>query len=519
MRNDEKGRERTRIRVPRAVIAACASHSGKTLITCALLQALRNRGEVPAAFKCGPDFIDPMFHKVVTGNDSRNLDLFFSDGADIRRMIAGCGGTCAVIEGVMGIYDGATLSSIRGSTYEAAAESASPVILIADAAKKGRTLLAEIKGILREDTKSCVKGLILNRISGAFYTSLKDVLEKELDEAGFQTTVLGYLPVVPDLRLDSRHLGLVLPDEIDGIRTQIEKAAGILETTVDLDRLWEEMHGAAYPQIRTGPTKDPAEGWKEAQNHVYRPAEAGISGNRQQQKQDQVKQDQAGGQDKADSEEMPVLGIAYDSAFRFYYRENLDLFERKGVRLQFFSPLRDEGIPEHVSGLLFGGGYPEYHLKELSGNKAMLQSVRGAIEKGIPSLAECGGFMYLHDSIADLSGRQYRMVGAVRGECRYTGHLVRFGYLELAGTTMQDEYYRSFTGMKGHEFHYYESTSGGSSFVARKPYRDQQWSCMVTEKNGFWGFPHLYYASDPDALDRFIQKMKAAGRDRCTGFL
>ena len=508
MRSDEKGKGRIRIGMPRAVIAAAASHSGKTLITCALLQALKSRGEDPAAFKCGPDFIDPMFHKVVTGNDSRNLDLIFSGGDDIRRMIAGCGGTCAVIEGVMGIYDGAALNSIRGSSYETAQESASPVILIADAAKKGRTLLAEIKGILGEDTEGCIRGLILNRISAAFYAQLKDVLEKELEKAGFQTAVLGYMPPVPDLRLDSRHLGLVLPDEIDGIRAQIERAAGILEKTVHLDRLWEVMHAAADSpgDLVSGRQRgDSMSGRQGAQNHVYETA-ADITGNRQQ-----AEQDQESRPDLSGSEEEPVLGVACDSAFRFYYRENLDLFERKGVKVQFFSPLRDERIPEHVSGLLFGGGYPEYHLEELSGNRSMLQSVREAIEKGIPSLAECGGFMYLHDSIADLSGRRYRMVGAVEGECRYTGHLVRFGYLELAGTMMQDEYYRSFTGMKGHEFHYYESTSGGSSFTAKKPFRDQHWNCMVTQKNGLWGFPHLYYASCPDAIDRFIRKMRSAG--------
>ena len=160
-----------------------------------------------------------------------------------------------------------------------------------------------------------------------------------------------------------------------------------------------------------------------------------------------------------------------------------------------------------MSGLLFGGGYPELHLKELSENKSMLDSVREAIGRGIPSLAECGGFMYLHDTITDAAGETYRLAGAVKGACRYTGHLVRFGYLELLSSRMQDEYYQSFVGMRGHEFHYYESTACGDSYVAGKPFKDRKWSCMVTEKNGFWGFPHFYYGSNPEAVDRFIQKM------------
>ena len=453
---------------PRVMLAASASCSGKTLITCALLKALKNRGLAPDAFKCGPDYIDPMFHRAVTGKDSRNLDSFFSDRHEICRIIASGEGDCAVLEGVMGIYDGADIGSFRGSSYEVALESETPVILIVNAAKKGRTLLSEIKGILAEDQEGCIKGLILNQISAAFYASLKSVLEKELKLAGFRTAVLGYMPVLSGLNLNSRHLGLVLPGEIEDLSVQMEEAAKVLEQSVDVDTILKGMDLAGVPEIK------------------YTAADL---------------------TDHASKEEPLRLGVAYDSAFCFYYRENLDLFERKGIKVQFFSPLRDQSIPEHVSGLLLGGGYPELYLKELSENKSMLNSVRRAIESGIPSLAECGGFMYLHDSITDESGKMYRLAGAVKGTCRYTGHLVRFGYLELLSSMAQDEYCQSFVGMKGHEFHYYESTACGDSFVAGKPFKDRKWNCMVTEKNGFWGFPHFYYGSNPEAIDRFIQKM------------
>ena len=468
MQYPEHEKRRKTVKKPRVMLAASASGTGKTLITCALLKALKNRGLAPDAFKCGPDYIDPMYHRTVTGKDSRNLDSFFSDRHEICRIIASGEGDCAVLEGVMGIYDGADFGSFTGSCYEVALESETPVILIVDAARKGRTFLSEIKGILAEDQKECIKGLILNQISASFYASLKSVLEKELKQAGFRTAVLGYMPEISGLNLGSRHLGLVLPGEIDDLSAQMEETAKVLEQSVDVDTVLKVMDLAGAPEIEC----------TAADTTVH-----------------------------AGEEDPLILGVACDSAFCFYYRENLDLFVRKGVKVQFFSPLRDQSIPEYVSGLLLGGGYPELHLKELSENKSMLDSVRRAIERGIPSLAECGGFMYLHDSITDESGRTYRMAGAVQGACRYTGHLVRFGYLELLSSAMQDEYCQSFVGMRGHEFHYYDSTACGDSYVAGKPFKDRKWHCMVTENNGIWGFPHFYYGSNPEAIDRFIQKM------------
>ena len=516
MLNPENGKNRKTGKKPRVMLAASASCSGKTLITCVLLQALKNRGLVPDAFKCGPDYIDPMFHRTVTGKDSRNLDSFFSDRHEIRRIISSGDGDCAVLEGVMGIYDGADMESFRGSCYEVALESETPVILIVDAARKGRTLLAEIKGILSEDQEGCIKGLILNQISASFYASLKGVLEKELKQAGFRTAVLGYLPVLSGLNLNSRHLGLVLPGEIGDLPVQMEKAAKVMEQSVDVNTILKVMNLAGVPEIGGAADDITDHAVTDTADHAVTDAAdhvvTDITDHAVTDITDHAVTDTAvhagAGSTEHFSEEDPLtLGVAYDSAFCFYYRENLDLFAKKGVKVLFFSPLRDQSIPEHVSGLLFGGGYPELHLKELSENKSMLDSVREAIGRGIPSLAECGGFMYLHDTITDAAGETYRLAGAVKGACRYTGHLVRFGYLELLSSRMQDEYYQSFVGMRGHEFHYYESTACGDSYVAGKPFKDRKWSCMVTEKNGFWGFPHFYYGSNPEAVDRFIQKM------------
>ena len=456
-----------KVRMPRVCVAASGSGSGKTLISCALLYLLKERGLDPAAFKCGPDYIDPMFHKEILGRDSRNLDTFFSDEKEIRRLIGSHGGKSAVIEGVMGIYDGADLRSCKGSSYETALISSTPVLLAVDASGKGRTLIAEIKGILREDEARIIKGILLNRISPGFFSSLKGVLEEELEAAGFRTAVLGCMPEDDELKLSSRHLGLIRPEETDGIYGRIAKAAAILEQNADVGQICRIMEAA--PDLEISAVKAAA-----------------------------IK-----------TEKALVLAVARDSAFCFYYKENLELFEKKGIRIEYFSPLEDREIPEDASGLLLGGGYPELYLKELSGNASMLRSVKRALEKGIPSLAECGGFMYLHNSICDQEGKSFQMVGAVPGECRYTGHLVRFGYMQLESTSLEDELSRSFVGMKGHEFHYYDSTFNGCAFTAAKPSGKRRWEAVVRQKQGLWGFPHFYYGSDPEAIDCFIESMRA----------
>ncbi|MCR5674116.1 MAG: cobyrinate a,c-diamide synthase [Lachnospiraceae bacterium] len=460
-------RKSDRSGLPRVLLAAPASQSGKTVITCALLAALRKRGLSPAAFKCGPDYIDPMFHREVLGIDSRNLDSWFSGGRQIRRQLSEADGDCAVLEGVMGIYDGADPGGLRASSYEIACETATPVLLIVDAKGAGRTILSLIRGILEDDTEHLIRGILLNRISTGYYGMLRPVLAEGLERAGFGVSLLGFVPVSAEMELGSRHLGLLLPQEIDGIRGRIERAACLLEEHADLDGILEIMRSA--PLIPASPAsrrKDP-------------PAEDPLT-----------------------------LAVARDSAFCFYYQDNLEQFARRGVRIRFFSPLADSEVPEDADGLLLGGGYPELHLRELSGNTSMLDSVRKSIDGGLPSLAECGGFMFLHERIVNEKGEAYPMAGVVAGECRYTGQLVRFGYMELLASSETDPLSGAFAGMKGHEFHYYDSTCNGDSFLAGKPFREKQWTCMMAGKDHLWGFPHLYYGSREEAVDAFVEEMR-----------
>ncbi len=469
----------------KVMIAAPGSGSGKTTITCALLSVLKKRGYDPASFKCGPDYIDPMFHKKVLGIEGRNLDTYFAGEEGVKSVVQKSGKTHAVIEAVMGLYDGISPEKLFGSSYEVAVAVNSPIILVVDAQGVGRTIISLIKGMLCDDTEHLIKGIILNRISEAFYKNLKPVLQKELEEIRSDVTVFGFFPKTSDIAVGSRHLGLMLPAEIDDIREKIERAASVLEENVDIDGIIRIMEQSGSAE---GTSKKSLKGppvIKYEDNNRDKGNEGNSSG--------------------------PILAVALDEAFCFYYRDNLELFEKLGVRIEFFSPIHDRKLPSDCHGILIGGGYPENHLPELAANKEMIASIKKALDKGIPSLAECGGFMYLHSKAKDRDDKEYDLVGAIDATCHYTGRLVRFGYMEIekiSDTTAGDELTQSLVGMRGHEFHYYDSDCNGDAFVAGKPMKDVKWNCMVVKDNGIWGFPHFYYGSDPEFIRNFVERMK-----------
>ncbi|MBP5385655.1 MAG: cobyrinate a,c-diamide synthase, partial [Lachnospiraceae bacterium] len=426
------------ISLPRIMIAAGSSGSGKTLITCALLQLLHERFRDLYAYKCGPDYIDPMFHKKVLGVESENLDSFFCEQEDLCRILCRNGKGHAVIEGVMGIYDGISPAGTEASCYEVAKLTGTPVVLVMDASGTGRTVISQIKGILADDEDGCIRGLILNRISPGFYERIKGVLERELQAAGFsRVQILGGIPFVKDIAFESRHLGLLLPDEIEDLKGRIERFSGVLCERIDTETVLGIMESAKELMPENGQEEDACMTAKDRMLSQGKPA------------YEHTLRDNG-----------PVLAVAYDEAFCFYYRENLDLLQRAGLTIRYFSPLHDPHIPEDAAGLLLGGGYPELHLDALSNNHSMLSSIRQALDEHMPSIAECGGFMYLHRSVADRDGKGYALVGAVPGTCTYTGHAVRFGYLSL-----QADHGKAFdfdlSGMRGHEFHYYDSTCNG----------------------------------------------------------
>lgn len=447
----------------RIMIAAPQSGSGKTLITCALLQALKEKNYYLESFKCGPDYIDPMFHKTVLGISSRNLDPFFTEDS-ITRMLLSKGQDSrdlAVIEGVMGLYDG--LGGIReeASSYALAKATNTPIILTVNARGMGRSLLALLSGFLQYDTAHLIKGVILNQTPSSFAS----VLSKEIEET-FHIPVVASFPVRDDVRIESRHLGLVMPYELEDIQSRLKIASQVLCENANIEQILEIAKSA--PQLEYDVKRD-------------------------------IKQKL--------TEKTIRIGVARDEAFCFYYEDNLDLLKSLGAKLIFFSPLHDDTLPKDLDGILFGGGYPELYLKELEENESMRNSVKSAIENKMPSLAECGGFMYLHDTIFDSEKKPYKMAGVIHACCMKKERLVRFGYLTLNSKT--DSFLQKGETIRGHEFHYYDSEDNGECAIAKKPVGTRSWECVHAGSDHWWGFAHLSYYSNPKFAEKFAEACRS----------
>ena len=460
-------------RSPGILLAAPASGSGKTAAACALMAALTEQGLDVRACKCGPDYIDPMFHREVLGVDSKNLDLFFSEPEElIRGYIRHTeGADIAVTEGVMGYYDGMALDSDRASSYDVAHTLGLPVLLILPCRGASLSLAAVVKGMaeFRKDSRIC--GILLNQVSGMLYPRLKEMLESELQSIGLDIPVIGYLPDDPCFRMESRHLGLVTPQELDGLKAQMRRAGELLSRTVDLELVRQIAEKAARSMKKEPDTA----------------AEKALAGS---------------------AEKALRIGVARDEAFCFYYKDNLTLLEDLGCTLIPFSPLRDSALPEGLDGLLLGGGYPELHGEELVGNTGMISSVREALEAGMPCLAECGGFMYLHEEMEDRNGKKWPLVGAIRGRTYPTGKLVRFGYVKIENSAGTEGYLQPGEYVRGHEFHYWDSTDSGSDCLAVKPDGRRKWNCIHMDGSLFAGYPHLYLPSMRKFAERFVRQCR-----------
>jgi cobyrinic acid a,c-diamide synthase len=453
--------------LPRICIGADASGSGKTTLTCALLRALKNRRLEPAAFKCGPDYIDPLFHREVTGTSSSNLDLYFFDEVTVKHLLweNSLGKDIAVIEGVMGYYDGLGGASTDASTSHLAAVTETPVILVENRGGASLTIAARIRGLTLFRTPCLIRAVILNGVSEKFYRELAPVIEAETGLA-----VLGYLPYIKDCVIESRHLGLVTAAEIGDLTDKIRRLSEQLEKTVDLRRL-VEMAAAAPPLPVT---------------------------------EFNMKDDVPPGR-------KPIrIGVARDRAFCFYYEDGLRLLQKLGGEIVSFSPLNEDHLPEALCGLYLGGGYPELYAERLSKNTAMLGDVRQAVRSGMPCVAECGGFMYLHEALIDQAGNRYSMTGVLPGICRRQGGLVRFGY---AAYTAKSDTLLCAAGetIRGHEFHYWDSDFPGEAFEARKPLSGKTWPCVAANENLCAGFPHFHFYANPGMAKRFLVRCEAYG--------
>ena len=420
------------------------------MVTLAVLRAMQRRNIPLAAFKCGPDYIDPMFHKAVLGIPSRNLDLFFISEREVRGQIVrsipqnGLG----VIEGVMGFYDGVSGTTDTASAAHLARETGTPAILVVRPKGQSLSLAAMLSGF-RNFAENTLCGVILNGIADTMYPFYRDIVQK----SGLK--VLGYLPSVPEAEIPDRHLGLVTADELKDLNYRLDLLADAAENRIDIEQILKISRIASQ-------LSDDSEKISPVTKKPVR------------------------------------VAVARDKAFCFYYEDNFEVLRNLGAELVEFSPISDSCIPENTDGLYLGGGYPELHISELLNNVKMRNSIKNAIEKGLPTIAECGGFLYLHEH---LEGAE--MVGVVRGNAVLTKKLQPFGYVTL---TAQDDNMLSACGgqIRAHEFHYAKSENNGHDFVAEKP-NGRKWPCVHTTKSLYAGFPHLFLRANIDFPEKFVR--------------
>lgn len=449
------------VEIPRILFSAPASGCGKTTVCCAVLQAFTDRGLRLSSFKCGPDYIDPMFHRTVIETPSYQMDSFFAEKPDLLSLFYRhtVSSDLAVLEGAMGYYDGIAGISEKASAYEIAGLTRTPVVLVVDCARMSGSVAALVRGFLEYREDSAVVGVILNRISPARFSQMKELVESQLP-----VKVLGYFPPMPDCTVESRHLGLVTAGEIQSLKEKMKRLGEQAERSVDLDGLLAAAKNAAPLEIPPCVPKT-------------------ALGN-------------------------PVIAVAMDRAFCFYYEDNLELLQELGATILPFSPLEDSFIPDSADGLLLGGGYPELYAKKLSQNEPMLASVRNALRSRMPCIAECGGFLYLHQMIEGADGFFYPMAGLIPGKAKKSGRNRRFGYLEL--TAAEDQLLcRTGQKIRGHEFHYWDSEECGDGFLAKKPYSGEEWSAAFVSDHFYAGYPHLYFYSNPQAAENFCRAAAA----------
>lgn len=458
---------------PRIVVAGTRSGVGKTTIAVGIMAAWALGGRVVQAYKVGPDYLDPSLHTVATGRQSRNLDSWMAPKALLPELLrrASQGADVSVVEGVMGLFDGRDARSDEASTAEAARILDAPVVLVADARGTARSLAAEVLGYQAMASGVRLVGVVVNRVASPRHAEL--VRQAVQEVCGIP--VLGALPVRDSVAWPSRHLGLVPAAERPQAFGWVRELAFYLSRHVDLDTLWQMAQMS--PPLPRG-TATP---W-----------------------------------DQPPSSPQAVIAVARDAAFNFYYPENLELLVHQGGELAFFSPLAGEPIPEEAGALYLGGGFPEEFLPGLSDPK-YLGHLRARLSQGLPVLAECGGYMYLTESI-ESEGQRFAMAEVIPAQVHMTKSVVALGYREILPVA-GGPWWQAVDRLRGHEFHYSRITYPGSHHPAYRVTRSDGLVTLDGWSTGqlVAGYSHLYFLSAPRvaknmvALARRHRARKTAG--------
>lgn len=459
-----------------AVIAGTHSGVGKTTWSLALMSYFKRKALAVQPFKIGPDYIDPGFHHLACGpRRSRNLDRFFLSEDYLKQGFEqnSAGADLALVEGVMGLFDGQSPHSEEGSTAQMAKLLSLPVFLVIDGSGLSRSAAALVKGYQGFDPELPLRGILINRVSSeGHFRWLKDPIEKETG-----VPVLGWLPPEAQISIPERHLGLRTAAEEGPLHQKLNLLAEMLEKNFNSKLFLDLSSSFDRPGVRRPAVMGGPEG--ESRENFPGPLRCRI-------------------------------GVAFDKAFSFYYEDNLDLLRKAGAELVFFSPLKDSELPPDLQLLYLGGGFPELYARDLSENRALWEAVRRFhADEGL-IYAECGGLMVLAESLEDPDGKRFPMAGFVPGTIRMTHRLQNFGYKELEcrrATFLFPEGKK----LRSHEFHYstWEREEEGRNFEAPYQVRDR--------RDGFYdgrllaSYQHLHFGQDRDLAGRLVRSALVGG--------
>lgn len=446
----------------RLVIAGTGSGVGKTTLTIGLMSALKSRGYKVQGFKCGPDYIDPSYHTAVTGRPARNLDSWMLAEDTVKGIYAhgSKGAEISIIEGVMGFFDGKNPRSNAGSTAEISMITESPVLLAVNCASMARSAAAIVKGFQMLADGPNIVGVIANKVgSEGHFRIVKTAIEQECG-----IPVIGYLQRELDIEIPERHLGLIPSIERGELQPFFRRLGELVEKTIDMDQV-----------LKLSETK-PLQGVSPA---LFENRDKSVR-----------------------------MAVAKDAAFNFYYPENLEMLESAGAELVYFSPIAGDVLPAEVDGLYLGGGFPEEFAHTLSEKTEVHTSIKEAVESGLPTLAECGGFMYLTEAIITTEQQEYSMAGIIPGKVKMQQKLAALGYREVAGEPgnfLLPDFLRA----RGHEFHYstFETNKIGKYAYSSKGMRGEKKEGYL-KYNLVAGYTHIHFASCPELVQNWIEKCK-----------
>jgi cobyrinic acid a,c-diamide synthase len=456
------------MKIPRVVVASTHSGAGKTTVAVGLMTAFSKRGLCVQPFKVGPDFIDPSYHRAAANVHSKNLDTWLTSPEVVREIFikSTCRCDVAVIEGVMGLFDGAKGSDDSASTAEISRILKAPVILVIDVSRMAGSSAALVHGFKTYDQKLNLRGVILNHVKSGKHTDLA----REAIEGGAGVRVVGALPSSADISMPTRHLGLIPALEQNGLADFLTRLGVFAEEHLALDQILEIARDADELEFE--------------QQESSRPVVAAKA----------------------------RIGIAYDEAFNFYYQDNIELLEANGAEIVHFSPIHDLTLPNDLDGVFLGGGFPETYAKQLEDNQSMRRSVKKAVEDEMPVYAECGGLIYLMESLEDLNGHQHRMVGVLNGKVIMSGKLESLNY-SVARVVRKNLLSELGSTLRGHEFHYSKVIDIPRD--AKFAYEMQSGKGILGRRDGWMqhnllaSYMHIHFAGDPRIARNFVE---ACGR-------